>query len=348
MVAQMLNELFGQNILKSTMQRNWPTVNGQILREIVNQKGRDIYKRTEELELLLVKYKVDAVEIHQILLAIQGSSIRRYLEQRCIYAVDINNIIRSATRSGLSNNTARKIIADLLYGLNVPLSVEDLLREQTEIDAVSATLYVPPEIYEDEMKKILEELSENGKLSTENMSRLAAFARACIPEANRILGYLYYYGTSVTQNLKQAKEYLRQAAANDDAEAAGLLGDYFFDGEEYEKAYQFYTCPGALIQNEMRSEHMWTLLKMKAQSEKNSVFWVGMYILMEMLMFFVFPLVCLGESHIFLTIIFTFLNTAAIVLLIAMKRSLPFTGLRYSGNLLLSTFIAYTVLYILL
>lgn len=347
-MLQELKELFCQNIFRNTKQKNWPTVNGQILREIVNQKGRDIYKRTEELECLLKKNKIDAVEIHQILLAIQGSSMERYLGQRGIYAVDINNIICSAAKSGLSNNIARKTIADLLYGLNVPLSIEDFSKEEAEADKAFATLYIPPQIYEDEMKKILDELSKNGELSTESMSRLAAFARAYIPEANRILGYLYYYGTSVTRNLEQAKEYLFRAAADDDAEAVGLLGDCFFDEGNYEKAYQFYTRPGALIQNDRRNEHILTLLKIKAQGEKNSVFWIGMYILMELLMFFIFPAICLGENHRLLTILFTFLNTAAIVLMMLMKRDLPFTGLRYSGNLLLSTFTVYTVLYILL
>lgn len=321
---------------------------GIALRTIVSQKGTMIYTNIDELSILLEEQKIDSIQIKQVEMVLISGAFSRYLDQisEGISVLDINNIINATMYSGLSLETIKTVVSDLLYGLGISQKVK--IRNLPDImttEVPQENTYITPYTCKSELNRIENLIKKGTKLSEEQFSYLNYCYESGIPKAARLLGILYQQGGDLEKDLKKSVEYLNSASRMGDAESRGLLGDYHFREGRLDEAYSLYTMPGALAVNEQRRGIVRILCEIKKFNLKSIIMWFLIAVLMEGGI--LFSSSAITGDHILAKIVCTVVNIGTIVSLIWVNRKKPFFDLRIYGVAFSIIFFIYMFVYIL-
>lgn len=306
------------------------------LRTIVKESGTESYKEKESLPVLLQNQGVDMVDIRKVELVLETSNFLRYLDQLSegISAIDINNIIQSAENSGLTLETLKIIISDLLYGIGITQKIrQENYSEGWEKSSgfSSQSIYLTPYAYKDSLDKVEKNIKEKKKLEASEFSYLNYCCTAGVPRAARILGKLYLQGTYVGKDLKKAKEYLKFAVHTGDAGAMVLLGDYYYEMAKYNEAYELYTSPGALAVNGDRKSRVRDLYDIKKYNKKEVFIWGIITIITEFLILYVCADSVITGKHIVMKVICSILNIGTFAAILWKGKKEMFSDLRGYG-----------------
>lgn len=312
------------------------------LREIVAAEGVDVYRDVEKLSAALKAKDVDPAESKQIELAACGSSLTRYLEQlgNGFTAIDINNILRTTEKAGLSPKAARRTVSNILYSLNVPQSLKEVSLKMEDKELGEKGIYIPREAYENELKEISDLLAQKKKPSDEQLLFLNQLMEAGVPEAYRLSGKIYLDGGFVPQDSIKAANLLQYAAEHGDAESYGLLGDYFYEHDNDGLAYELYTRPGAMALGESRWKKMRNLEKSKRFIKMQFLMMALLVILMEIFLF-LFSSSVLTGGHFLAAILCTVVNGLVLAGVFYVHWKDPYQDLRSFSLPFLITFFIY-------
>lgn len=320
---------------------------GMALRTIVAEEGMEVYRSTEKLSARLKESDVVETEIRQVEMVLETGSFVRYLDQLAdgISSIDINNIIQVSMTAGLSLDTVRKIVSDLLYGIGIPQKINvGSFDEKREFAANS--IYISPYACRYELNKIEELIKSKTKLTEWQVSYLNYCYQAGVPKAARLLGQMYQQGIDVDENPVKAAEYLKTAVSMGDAEAMVLLGDYFFGEAYYDAAYELYTGPGTYAVNEQRRGRVRLLQKIKKFNAKGIFMWIALAVILEIIMLFL-PASVITGSHNAVKVICTLLNICSAALVVFTNFKRPFFDLRKYSMAFSGIFFIYAFFYIM-
>lgn len=319
---------------------------GKTLRTIVDKESVEVYKSTEKLSVLLKEAGFNDIEIRQVEMVLGTGSFVRYLDQLSdgISAIDINNIIQVSMAAGLSLDTVRKIVSDLLYGIGIPQKINvGSFDEKREFSANS--IYISPYACRYELHKIEDLIKSKTKLLEWQVSYLNYCYQAGIPKAARLLGQMYQMGTGVDENPLIAASYLKNAVSMGDAEAMVLLGDYFFGEAYYDEAYEYYTGPGTYAVDEQHRGRVRLLQKIKKFNSKEIFVWMALAVILQMIIL-ILPASVITGSHNAAKIVCTLLNICAAAWVAFTNIKRPFFDLRRYGIAFSGIFFIYAFFYV--
>lgn len=246
---------------------------GQVIKNIVAEKGPECLQDTEDFLSCLKEKGVDNVTSLQLGLVLDAGNIRRYLPQvkTGLTMIDVNNIVSvTAIHSGLTRYRIKLLLTAILRGLNLQTSLETAVIPNDEgltysdralLDAKTLT----PTL--DEVRKAIE--SENETKLKELSVGFKRMVDAGIPQAQYLNGLCCLKGIGTNQDDHAAYRYFRAAAAAGHAEASALMGDYYFSfpsGILYTKAFNYYTQVGAVSLSKERQEKLKIILDTKKQN----------------------------------------------------------------------------------
>lgn len=222
----------------------------------VQEKGRDLYRNVTKVSQCLRERGISGTQIRHVELILTDSELPRYLDQMHmgLSAVECNNILISAARTGLSDHTIRVTVEALLGAMGVEQVVEHPERGSAQ-RGIRLGLYVPPREYEEPLQNIENNLKDGKELDKKEYSLLAQFVRAGIPMAIRLQGQAYLKFGTTDQVVREGVKQLELAAERGDAEAAALLADYLAS-RNGRKARRLYTIPGTMALDEVRRENL--------------------------------------------------------------------------------------------
>lgn len=338
---------------------------GNALREIVRENGAKIYGDRQKLGILLQEKQVSSLRISQIELFLEFSSFLKYMDQFSggITAIDINNILLTARRTGLTDPVNRVIVEILLDGLGIvqTLGREEILAVQ-EKPLVKGG-YICPSEFESELEEIRERIvraaADGGHepvqyseiLSKEQMDFLTTCSRAGVPRAAGILGEMYlksYQESGAKEDESRALELLNLAYSKGNTAAMELLGDYYFQKAQYDEAYATYTGMCSLAVSEERRDNVRLMRKAKEHNRRQNRIWWLLAALLELLVLFVIPDSAITGSHALAKVFFTILNAGTVALCVLRERKLPFRDSRETGVLLAVIFAVFSFSYLVL
>lgn len=222
----------------------------------VQEKGRDLYRNVTKVSQCLRERGISGTQIRHVELILTDSELPRYLDQihMGLSAVECNNILISAARTGLSDHTIRVTVEALLGAMGV----EQVLKHPERGSAqrgIQLGLYVPPREYKLPLRDMEKKMKNGQELDKEEHSLLAQFVQAGIPMAIRLQGQAYLKFGTTDQVVREGVKQLELAAERGDAEAAALLADYLADSNG-RKARKLYTIPGTTALDDVRKESL--------------------------------------------------------------------------------------------
>ncbi len=315
-------------ILMKKIAQEKPGIVATTLKSIVAAKGANAYGDIPKLAEELKAKGIGDSAIKQVELVLYGSSLVRYLDQlkNGLSAIDINNIILTAENAGLSPEAARKTVFDILYSLNVPQLPQGLSAVKSGERESEGALYIPPVVYESRIRALRMKVREGDDLTESDFSELNAFAQAGIPAAHTLLGQIYLEGRGVFVDEDRALENLRYAAAHGDAEAYGLLGDYYY-GKDNKRAFEIYSMPGAMALNEKRKSRFFNLHKVKRYNHKQALLLVVLAAVIELFMLLFNTSVITG-GHMTAFIVCSIINFLTVIGIFVVHLKNPYQDLR--------------------
>lgn len=305
-----------------------PGIVAATLKRIVAEKGPDVYRNVPQLVDQLQGTNIRDCAIKQVELVLYGSSLVRYLDRlnSGLSAIDINNIVLTAEQAGLSSKAARKTVSDILYSLSVPQLTTDLSAIELAEQTMGGSAYVPPSVYENQLDKMRRKIRNSQVLTAQEFSDLNLFANAGIPAAYTLLGTVYLQGLGVPEDQDTALEKLKYAASHGDAEAYGMLGDYYFDRDNM-KAFELYTRPGAMALSEDRWERFRRLHKVKRFHRMQAICVTAVALLLALFML-VFRSSAITGAHTAAWIVCTVLNFVLTIVVWLVHSRNPYQDLR--------------------
>lgn len=325
---------------------------GMALQRVVMRCGRECYNDIEYLTEELKKEGISEIEIKQVQLVLMSGSFLRYIKEfeNGVTAVDINNIVQTTAVSGLSVETVRKIVEDLLFGLGITQRIRMVISTDENQSIRNMNLYIPPSECNEKLceieKTFLSNKEDSSAISEKSFDFLNYCVAAGVPMAARILGIMYAEGIYVSKNIKSAVEYLSYAVQTGDTEAMAFLGDCYYESGYYKAAYQLYTGFGTFAVDSGKREKIAHLCNIKVFNIKSLFLWIGVTCLIEMLLMFL-PASPITGVHTALKVICTIFNIGTFITLICEWFRNPYADLRkYSMIYTLIVFI-YMFVYIL-
>lgn len=259
----------------------------QILCDVTGRYSPAVYKDTRQLGKAMAEAGASGKQISQAAIMAEVSGFDQLLENDpSTSQADIERYVQNALiESGLSREKVLEITGAVAASLNIPCNYTEPLEMAL---SGNGRYVIPYSLYETEMKRF-EEARYTGPedLTTEDAQRLTALANAGIPRAQY---YLAHYMRSYNMDQEQAREYLEQAAASGDPEAAAELGDYYYgkkNGSSWRKAYHLYTGYGALALDAGRRQRVTDILNSKQYAGKLRYVGLVLAVIMLLLMAFV-------------------------------------------------------------
>lgn len=323
-----------------------PSVLDRALRALVREKGRDIYRDPDKVASHLKKEKISSARIKQVELVLTESSLLGYLDRmnEGLSAVDCNNILLSAERTGLSDQTIRIIVSALLYGQEVPqVFAEFLPLKEALYKGNERSLYVPPREYQQPLQEIQRKLDVKTELEKADISQLRLFVRADIPMAHRLYGQ-YLMSCAVPNDIPRGVEQLQIAADQGDAEAAALLADHYMKTDP-QKAHQLYAQPGAVAMDKRRRENFLVLQKRRKHCLTQLWRLAGIFVLLELFIFLMFSSPVTG-SHPTAQLLCSVVNAANLIWLVAHHIMDPYRDLQWESAPMLLSLLVYVLILI--
>ena len=268
------------------------------LRAAVLEKGRDVYKNLTKVSQYLRDRGISGTQIRHVELILTDSELLRYLEQMNagLTAVECNNILVSAERTGLSDSTIRRTVEALLGAMGV----QQVLEKPTSGSArrgIQRGLYVPPREYKLPLRDMENKLKSGEELDKEEYSLLDQFVQAGIPMAIRLQGQAYVNFGTTAEVVREGVQQLELAAERGDAEATALLADYLAS-RNGRRARKLYTRPGTMALDDVRRENFRQLkLKFRGRIQQLALMACVFLVVQAVLWFLPVPRQSVGRSR---------------------------------------------------
>lgn len=267
-----------------------------LLHNIVDDESSEIFNNPAKFQKVLREADISEFTIYQLCLMtkVSGFSMLTQTDASTKQA-DLNRYVQNAIEeTGLSKAVVLDLTADIAYSLDIA-TLCDTKEKIEEVYQTEKAFVIPYSIYEKELKNYQESLRILGYSGISN-GRLEALCAAGLPKAK------YYMACGILKengDSEKGLSLLREAAQEGDAEAAALLGDYYYekqDAESLEKAYQYYTSYGALALNTKRRKSLTGILNQKKYNRKIRDFSIMFAALLAILVMFLGKL-SLYEVH---------------------------------------------------
>lgn len=316
------------------------------LRSLVEEKGRSIYQDPDKVVSHLKKEKISPARIKQVELVLTESSLPGYLDRmdEGLSAVDLNNILLSTERTGLSDRTIRTVVSALLYGLEVPqVFAEFQPFNEALYRGNGRSLYVPPREYLPTLQGIQRKLNGKTELEKDDVSQLRLLVRADVPMAHRLFGQ-YLLSCAAQPDIPRGVKHLQIASDEGDAEAAALLADHYVKTDP-KKAYQLYTQPGALAMDDRRQKNFLALQQTRKLRLTQLLRLAGVFVLVELFIFLMSGSPVTGSHHT-AQLLCSVVNTANLIWLAAHHIVDPYRELRQESAPMLLSLLVYVLILI--
>lgn len=248
------------------------------LLEIVNNRGKEIYKDEQKLIEELQKYDVTQIEIHQICMIINIPSFKILLDDNTdeVFARKLDYIFKKVIDdTGLAFYSVQKIVDAISCSLGFNVLYRSEIKENQSKNMALYTESVHTQSLK-ELNECFDTLIEFKRIRSLPQSELAVgveidgrvleamykkidekkymelllkLSSLGVPKAKYYLGYTYVHGLHITEKQFEVGVNLLESACNDgDSDAAAALADIIYlnnDIENYDRAYELYTGFGA-------------------------------------------------------------------------------------------------------
>ncbi|HUM85574.1 MAG TPA: hypothetical protein PLN48_17720 [Lachnospiraceae bacterium] len=333
-----------ENVMLAKQHIPWPDDTAKRLAQIVSANGKEIYLDVDKLSGELKKSGEDTVKMMQLMLGLEGSSIKRYLDvaPEAMTQIDLNNMVIAISQSGLSDTISRTVLAELLFGLDLFQASDDYWIFDLEKEKKVSGLYVPSYLFKNDMEVLEQRVSSGGSLAGDEYTRLLAYGEANIPEANCLMGKLCLQNSEdpEEERMKKALPYLEKARQYGSVEAVGILGDCYFERKDYASAYTMYSVPGAAAASSVRQDNIRWLYKLREYNNTIIRYWLIWALASIAAIVVLIPFARNTGTHMAIDIIFSVLTVLLSVSLVFHYKSQPLDGsyFRNAGMLYLFLF----------
>lgn len=248
---------------------------GEALKEFVTERGTDALRSVDDAASSLREKNIPESTVLQISLFLKASNISNYYEQakNGISMIDVNNIVTCACEeTGLTKKSVKYLLTAVLYAIGVSTDIHTVVIP-TEGDATEADKSILSE--ENYAEKLTAVQNAVKNKDEKQISALSAdfneLVNAGIPEALYLKGMCCMNGIATEPNTETAYKYLAAASNAGHAEAAAVLGDYYYLSKtrcNYTKAYEYYTQLGAVALSDERKNNLKAITATEEQNVK--------------------------------------------------------------------------------
>lgn len=244
-----------------------------ILTAVVSEHSLAIYDDTEKLKTAMRAFGASETQIAKVYMMTLVTGFREILEfDHRTQQVDIERYVQNAIKETGFNNF---LVLELTAAIVASLGIDELVDYKSVLQKGNETagFVVPASVYADELKSFdLKFKSEDHiKLDATEINRLEVLARAGIPKAKYFLGLYLVRSGDIEEKTPIGLQYLEAAAADGDSQAAGALGDFYYElatSDSWSEAYLYYTGHGSISLNESRRERIVDILNVRKFNKK--------------------------------------------------------------------------------
>ncbi len=269
---------------------------GIILKKLTGKHTESIYFDDSNLQSEMHKLGADPSDIYRVCLMTKVSGFRDLISNDIrTQQVDLDRFVQNAVdETGFDRMTVMKLVGDIALSVGIAYSYNSRLFTSNKSPDEIAYI-VPIKLYEAELETFKEAFdaivgadlcdndldevndldpNDNNDFDSESQSsskitldfnRIQILVAAGVPKAKYYLGYCLLNGVQIEENIPLALRLLKEAADAGDGEAAGALGDYYFNKgvDSWEKSYEYYTGFGAIALNDERKKSMISIFNQK-------------------------------------------------------------------------------------
>lgn len=240
-----------------------------LLCSLVQKNSINVYRDPALLQEEMRSLNASEDDILRILLMVRTPGLQEILNSSCETPQDELNkfVCQAEQKTGLS----RARVMDLTKAIAVSAGISfDYTGQYYGIknNMPREAFVVPVSVYEKELTGLQSEFKkavETHTLPSLDMGKLDVFVKVGLPLACYYKGYCLLHAGEPGQNSGQAVQLLEEAASQGSAEAAGELGDYYYQrgAGTWGLAYKYYTGFGTLSLTARRKEAVCCMLNQK-------------------------------------------------------------------------------------
>lgn len=256
------------------------------LNNYITEYGENSIWDVEKLCEHLSRNNVDEKTIHYYALVLQYGDLKDILSrtEQKISSVMLNTaIINTVKNTGLRQSIVQDVLSDVFSALHVSYEGESLFGFNTEN---GTTFPIERQLSPDKTERKLRIAKNNMKNAdktslAEAIRILNELAKSGNAEAMYLLGMIkkreldselnrIYNRVLTAEERKQEIGLIQKlfecAAANGNANAKAELGDVFYEQEDYDKAYEYYTAPGVISVKASTKERIISILNQRIKN----------------------------------------------------------------------------------
>ncbi len=256
------------------------------LNNYINEYGNDALWDTDKLSEYLLNAKVDKKTVCHYTLVIAFGDLQDIVSRsdKTIPSVMLNTaIINTVRNTGLKQSVVQDAFSDVFAALHISYEGETLFGFNTEN---GTTFPIERQLAPDKVDRKLRIAKNNLKNSDETslseaIQILNELAYSGNAEAMYLLGIVKrkelsndlnrIYNRVLTSEerkheLDMVQKLFESAAANGNAKAKAELGDIFYEEEDYDKAYEYYSAPGVITVKSSTKERLVSILNQRIKN----------------------------------------------------------------------------------
>lgn len=257
-----------------------------ILNNYINEFGEDAVWETEKLYEYLSTNSVNNKTICHLVLVLNYGDLKDIIDrsEKKISSVMLNTaIINTVKNTGLKQSIVQDIFSDIFAALHIDYESETLFGFNTEI---GETVPIEGQLSPNEINRKLRIARNNMKNSDEvSLAEAVQFynelAKSGNAEAMYMLGVIkrrelgsevnrLYNRILTAEEIKKEQDQIKRlfecAAANGNSNAKAELGDYYYELEDYDRAYEYYTAPGVITVKPSMKERIVSILNQRIKN----------------------------------------------------------------------------------
>lgn len=247
-----------------------------ILSSVVEQNGAKIFFDPAGLAEAMRKAGAQQADIYRVCLMTQIPGLREFLtlDPRTVQ-LDLDRYIQNAVETScLNRDTILQIVSAISFAMGITMNVREAPEQDAAhtTDAVAALAYAVCREnlskFKESFEKAAFKKASSAALDFELIEPLVQYG---IPKAKYYLGYCLLKGIQLEKNEARGLALLQEAADAGDSTAAAALGDYYFakgGGDNWTKAYEYYTGYGAAALSKSRRNAVMSILNHKLYNRK--------------------------------------------------------------------------------
>ena len=255
---------------------------GAILSAIVMQESKNILYDRRELHNLMIKNGASEPEALCTCLMTEVTGFSQLLtcDARALQ-VDLERYIQNAiVETGLTREKILKLTADIVTSVGIsgecfPAQKGEKLESVGKLPigmpflGIESTLQAFNQEFKRALKKKADKIEE--EILGLDYRGLEPLVEMGIPQAKFFVGFCMLASGEITDSFVKGLKLLHEAAEVGNSDAAGALGDYYFQKggtADWNKAYEFYTGYGAVALTGERRKRVTAILNQKVYNKK--------------------------------------------------------------------------------